>query len=288
MNNIIVVQLSNHRADQAFCDYLKTKNIQAWTEQKEMQFLILINDSDNEDFVCAELRDFLNNPSDRKYLDASWNEGSTETSVVTTSGNLSGGNTLNQFISRAGVMTKALVLMSVVITLVTSFGSNIDITKYLMIADPNPAVFSGELTEILSGEIWRLLTPIFLHFMTIHILFNMMWLWDLGGNVEKIQSSQFLLFFVVSIGIMSNLIQFYSTGPAFGGMSGVVYGLLGYTWIRSFKQTSGYTLPKSIVILMLALLVIGYSGLLGAIGNSAHLSGLILGMAYGFAWNQYE
>jgi len=97
-----------------------------------------------------------------------------------------------------------------------------------------------------------------------------------------------MLAFALSIGIMSNIIQYLSSGPAFGGMSGVVYGLLGYTWIRSLQVKSGYQLPKSIVILMLAWLALGYTGWIGPIGNEAHLSGLIFGMAYGFAWNQYE
>jgi len=124
--------------------------------------------------------------------------------------------------------------------------------------------------------------------MLIHILFNMMWLWDLGGLIEKRQSAQFLLFFVLSIGMMSNFIQYLSAGPAFGGMSGVVYGLLGYIWIRSRKVNSGYSIPTSVVMFMLAWLVLGFTGIIGAIGNAAHTSGLILGMAYGIAWNIYE
>jgi len=87
---------------------------------------------------------------------------------------------------------------------------------------------------------------------------------------------------------MSNVIQFLAAGPAFGGMSGVVYGLLGYTWIRSLKSNSGYLLHKGIVVMMIGWLILGYTGWIGPIGNAAHLSGLLLGMAYGFAWNQYE
>ena len=59
--------------------------------------------------------------------------------------------------------------------------------------------------------------------MVLHILFNMMWLWDLGGMIEKQQSSQFLIFFVISIGILSNIIQYLSSGPAFGGSEWAVF-----------------------------------------------------------------
>ena len=286
MQKIIIGQISNQRAAQAFCDFLKSREVNAWTEPDGVNFHLLISDPNAEDFACSELRDFLENPTDNKYLDASWNEGTTNQGFTTSVGSQPGSGGLRQFLSRAGMMTKGLVLTCTIVTLATSFGNNIELTKYLMIADIT--LYDGRLNDILSGQIWRLLTPVFLHFMTIHLLFNMMWLWDLGGSVEKNQSSGFLLFFVVSIGIMSNIVQYLGTGPAFGGMSGVVYGLLGYTWIRSMKPGSNYQLHKSIIVMMLAWLVLGFTGWIGPIGNEAHLSGLIFGMAYGFAWNQYE
>ena len=286
MDKLSIGQLNNQRAAQAFCDYLKTKNINAWIEPKDATYLIYIDNLSAEDYSCAELREFLTNPSDSKYLDASWNEGVTDLKIKKPLSNNEKSLHWKRFLSRSGIMTKLLVIISVGLTLITSFGDNMEITRHLLISDITQ--YKGSLIEVTEGELWRLVTPIFLHFMVIHILFNMMWLWDLGGTVERIQSKGFLLFFVISIGILSNLIQYYSNGPAFGGMSGVVYGLLGYTWIRSLNVRSGYQLPKSIIGLMLAWLVLGYTGLIGAIGNAAHLSGLILGMAYGFAWNQNE
>ncbi|MCP4413237.1 MAG: rhomboid family intramembrane serine protease, partial [Gammaproteobacteria bacterium] len=233
MLKIAIGHLNNQRAAQAFCDYLKSKGINAWNEGENNQYIVHISDKQAEDFASTELRDFLQAPSNKKYLDASWNEGDSNISIASFGTGQSSNNSFSQFLSRTGIMTRTLVLISILITLITNFGENIQITKYLLIADITH--YQGSLAEIFSGQIWRLLTPVFLHFMVIHILFNMMWLWDLGGLVEKRQSALFLLFFVVSIGIMSNVIQFLASGPAFGGMSGVVYGLLGYTWIRSQK-----------------------------------------------------
>ena len=284
MEEITIGRINNPRAAQAFSDYMRTQGIKVIYRQQEGLYHLFITDPDVEDLTCAELRDFLTNPDDPKYLDASWNEGTTNfrsaTSLLQTSSIWTG------FWSRAGVVTRTLVFISVLVTLLTVFGSNGEVTRWLTIADIY--TWNGSLSDIYSGQIWRLITPIFLHFMVLHILFNMMWLWDLGGMIEKKQSSAFLIFFVISIGILSNIIQYLSSGPAFGGMSGVVYGLLGYTWLRSLKPQSGYKLNNTIVVLMIIWLIMGFTGILGPIGNAAHLSGLILGVAYGLGWNLYE
>ena len=252
--------------------------------QEEGLYQLTIDDPEIEDFTCAELRDFLTNPDNPKYLDASWNEG--QANFVTPLSLDKSKPALRNFWLRSGPVSRSLVFISIMVTLVSFFGSNIEITRWLTIADV--LSWDGSLSEVYSGQVWRLVTPIFLHFMVIHILFNMMWLWDLGGAIENNQSSGFTLFFVISVGILSNVIQYLSHGPAFGGMSGVVYGLLGYIWMRSLKPASGYIMNRTILILMLIWLVMGFTGILGSIGNAAHLSGLMIGIAYGLGWNLYE
>ncbi|NNJ71772.1 MAG: rhomboid family intramembrane serine protease, partial [Enterobacterales bacterium] len=258
--------------------------INTWLEPEEAIWVIYINDESAEDYASAELRDFLSNPSDAKYLDASWNKGSTQTLVLEK--NDAPGIGLAGFWHRAGNVTRSFVLISIAITALTTFGTNVELTRWLTIADLY--TWQGQLSEISSGQLWRLVTPIFLHFMLLHILFNMMWLWDLGGEVEKKQGSLFLLFFILSIGILSNLVQYFSTGPAFGGMSGVVYALLGFVWMRSRKAGTGYHLNSGILGLMIVWLILGFTGIIGPIGNAAHLSGLLFGVAYGLGWNNYE
>ena len=82
------------------------------------------------------------------------------------------------------------------------------------------------------GQYWRLLTPVFIHFGWLHIAFNSLWMWELGGKLELRLGSAMLGLLVVITGTGSNIAQFLYTGPSlFGGMSGVVYGLLGYCWV---------------------------------------------------------
>ncbi|MCA9064287.1 MAG: rhomboid family intramembrane serine protease [Planctomycetaceae bacterium] len=131
-------------------------------------------------------------------------------------------------------------------------------------------------------EWWRLVSPVFIHLDVLHLLFNMMWVWQLAPAIEITRGSLRLLILTLVVAALSNLAQFYTTGPGFGGMSGVIFGLVGYAWMR------GFTLPeRGLVIRPLAMLwvilwlVLCSTGAMGAVANIAHVSGLVLGMIIG-------
>ena len=102
-------------------------------------------------------------------------------------------------------------------------------------------------------------------------------------GIERAQNRIQLALLVIAIGISSNLAQYAFDGPGFGGMSGVVYGLLGYIWMQGrFNPRFGISLRKPIVVWMLAWYVICLTGLVGSIANMAHTAGLALGIVWGF------
>ena len=137
------------------------------------------------------------------------------------------------------------------------------------------------LPEARGGEIWRLVTPIFLHFGFLHIFFNMLWLRDLGSMVEARQGSLYFLMLVLAFALISNLAQYFFAGGAFGGMSGVVYGLVGYIWIRGkLDPGSGLYLHPSTVTMMIIWFFVCMVGIMG-IANAAHAGGLLAGMGWG-------
>lgn len=181
-----------------------------------------------------------------------------------------------------GVLTYALIGICVVVAFYSKFGSNEDWVRQLFISDPGKTA-NGFLPDVLQhGEFWRLLTPVFLHFGWLHLLFNMMWLFQLGCMIEARQGPLHLLLLVVVTGVFSNLAQYLIGGPQFGGMSGVVYALAGYVWMRGkHDRASGLFLDQQSVTILLVWLVVCFTGFVGSVANFAHLAGLVSGMAIG-------
>jgi rhomboid protease GlpG len=177
-------------------------------------------------------------------------------------------------------LTVAIVLASVVLATASGLGRSLNVLAPFLIASPG----SRGLADVQAGEVWRLLTPIFIHYGVLHLVFNMMWLWDLGRLLEGRRGTGFFGGFVLVVGVASNLTQYLVVGSAyFGGMSGVVYGLLGYFWMQGkYNPRFGYVLHKQIVAMMLIWYVLCWTGLLGPIANWAHTAGLAIGIAWGF------
>lgn len=152
-------------------------------------------------------------------------------------------------------------------------------------------VFGGRaLFTLPAGEYWRFFTPIFLHFGWLHFVFNSLMLWELGKRVESLQGSVRMIGIVMVMGLGSNIAQsMYAGANVFGGMSGVIYGLLGYGWVWS-ALCPQYSLgiPRALLIFMLVSMVLfmfGAASLLniGAVANAAHLGGLVMGLILGAA-----
>tara|TARA_B100000768_G_C10964480_1_gene243118 strand:- start:55 stop:378 length:324 start_codon:yes stop_codon:yes gene_type:complete len=87
--------------------------------------------------------------------------------------------------------------------------------------------------------------------------------------------------------LSGNVAQAWQQASLFGGLSGVIYGLLGYIWVIDRFNEPRYHLPQSILIFMLLWLLLGVTGLFsvvgfGSIANMAHLGGLVAGVGWGF------
>jgi len=185
-----------------------------------------------------------------------------------------------------GPLTFTMIIACVLIALYSKVGVH-EWVRSLYISD-QINMFRRDLPEVMHGQIWRLFTPIFMHADIakdpLHLIFNMMWLYQLGSMIEARQNSLFLLLFVAVSAALSNLGQYFHSGPAFHGMSGVVYALAGYIWIRGkYNPSSGLYLSRQNVVILLIWLFVCYTGWVGPVANTAHAVGLVVGMIWGGA-----
>ena len=217
-------------------------------------------------------------------------------------------------------VTFGLIGISVVVFLAMEFGgdytkrlhSDLSIASFVIRGDSG---YWQGLSDIRNGQIWRLVTPIFMHGGSragttdaffgnlLHLVFNMAWIWLLGAAIETIRGHFRLLFLVLVTAVASNLLEYwfnvgfsfdmengfvndsgYDPNPFFLGMSGVVFGLFGFVWMRArLIPRSGFAMPRDTVVWLLIWLVVCTTGLVGPIANVAHGSGLLAGMILGAA-----
>jgi membrane associated rhomboid family serine protease len=170
-------------------------------------------------------------------------------------------------------LTVGLIALSLITAVLTGLGNQRELVVPFLL----------NWHELFQGQLWRLITPIFLHFGLLHLLFNMMWLWELGRVIEWRFGWPKLLLLVLVAGMISNLAELAWSGPLFGGMSGVVYALLTYLWMQGrFNPWSGLYVPQPILAMMLAWFFLCWTGLLGPVANMAHTGGLVIGAVWGY------
>ncbi len=176
---------------------------------------------------------------------------------------------------RATPATAVLLGLAGFVALATELGRNA-FTLQFYILDPR----TGDTAP------WRWLTPALLHFGWMHLVFNGLWMFIVGRLIEWRSLGVWLALVLVSA-LGGNLAELALGNWRFGGLSGVVYGLLGYVWIWDRIRRDTYAVPPAYLGISLFFLLLGLSGLDGLIGvnmaNGAHLGGLISGLAFGAA-----
>ena len=151
-----------------------------------------------------------------------------------------------------------------------------------------PVLDSSGLLPLLASidspvAILRSLSPMLLHFGELHLVFNMMWLWYFGRQLESAQPRWLFIVLILFCSFVGNTAQYLTSGyNNFGGMSGVVYGLVGYTWIvHSFMPRSNLLINnKMFVVFVIALVAMEFVAS-SLIASAAHLGGLVAGLVAG-------
>ncbi|MDB1122684.1 rhomboid family intramembrane serine protease GlpG [Vibrio algarum] len=263
---IKLITINNPRTAQAFIDYMASRKIELdMMPEGGGQFAIwLKNDADKLE-AESELSHFLAAPNDGKYQAASWDLADSRTRKF----KYHTPSILGMVKAKAGPLT--LLIMSVSIGLFILF--------QIGFGDSVFSVTHFPAQEGQQWQIWRWVSHALIHFSVAHIAFNLLWWWQLGGDIEKRLGSVKLLQIFIFSSALSGAGQYWVEGANFGGLSGVVYALMGYSWLLGvISPQKGVSLPKPIVIFMLIWLVLGFIQPYMAIANTAHLVGLGAGL----------
>lgn len=138
---------------------------------------------------------------------------------------------------------------------------------------------------VLGGEIWRLISGMFLHGGIEHLLMNMLSLFIVGRSVEMLfsQTSYLIIYFIS--GFVGSLASIYFHIDSVGvGASGAIFGLFGaltgFVLVhRKRMQEQFMEFMKSFGLLLLLNLGIGLA--FPTVDLSAHIGGLIAGIIGG-------
>jgi GlpG protein len=279
----LIGHLKNEDSARTFSGYLASLDIRNLIEADPEGWAVWIHSEDQVEPGQQALAAFERNPADKKYQSAS--QAALAKEAVRQREEAKAAKRFHDrdriwVKSYLAPLTLSLIGACVVVTLVIGFYPTFYDFHWLAIDD----LKFGFLTEIKAGQVWRLITPVFVHLSPLHLIFNMVWLRDLGGMIETRQGMFKLALLVVVTGVASCLGQYIVDGPNFGGMSGVIYGLFAYIWLRSqCDPASGLGLMSSTVWIMIIWYFICLSGYVGPVANTAHTVGLVVGILWGAA-----
>lgn len=301
--------LPNADAARTLADHLLTLKIDTHLEKQPEGWAVWVRDEDHLPRARQELDEFTRNPNDPRYGTAlqvaddlrqrkHQEERDYQRRQERFNRRMRGPVASQRW-------TVGLIVVCILVSLVSSGGNDRKIVRALSISPyrytENVIEWQG-MTPIMEGQVWRLVTPIFLHFGIWHLFFDMYVLYYLGGAVEQRRGPLRFLLLVLVIAVISNLVQYYFAHPVmdgpelkwihlpnFGGMSGVNYGLFGYIWMKvRFQPELGFRLDPSIFLFLMICLVLGLTPILpflfsSGVANGCHIGGLLCGMFLGYA-----
>lgn len=306
-----IATLADEETARKFADYLLTQKIESSVLDDPAGFAVWVCDEDKVERARQELAEFTRDPAHPRYGEAVGQaqalrkrEAREEKAYTRRQRHIEKEMAHAGTVARQPV-TLLLLVASVTLTLLTNFGKqpHSELLANLFIA---PAVVEDGsfywypglgLEPILHGQVWRLVTPIFLHLNPLHLAFNMLMLLSLGGAVESAAGKWKYLLLVLVLAVSSNVAEYYMSfslaqqpwfslvpSPFFGGMSGVLYGLFGFAWMKSrYEPEYGLRMSSQNVTIMLVWLVVCLVGAVGPVANVAHIAGMLAGMLLGYA-----
>jgi GlpG protein len=306
-------QINNRKSAEQFVAYLMTQGIAIQVEPMQEgsdQWELWVRDEDRVKEAMAYLQEFESDPGNTKYSQAVreaqsvLQDKSKQRKEVAQNVRRVQYRSPNAMDKRIPPFTMTLLVLSILISIANNFGrpgpSNEigqSIKRQLLFVDgqrffnPSDPFFSDAKYPIESWQLWRLITPIFVHLEPLHLVMNMIGLVVLGRVCERWIGTPKYALFVLVAAVLPNALQGlmptqWHGNPLFGGMSGVVYALFGLVWIRSLINPNlGIYVPGIFILIAVVPIIIGLSGIAPnwKLADLCHLGGLLVGAATAFS-----
>ena len=142
--------------------------------------------------------------------------------------------------------------------------------------------------EIRQGQLWRIVTPLFVHGNLWHLVFNMFALYTLAGIVEQHGNWKILAGVLFLSGAIPNLviplIPITWGGTPYGiGISGSIFGLIGFMWaVQKINPRSPYPFQMQWFYMAIGILVFGILVPNLNLDNWGHGLGLLIGIGVAY------
>jgi membrane associated rhomboid family serine protease len=176
------------------------------------------------------------------------------------------------------VLTRLLVAINVIVYL---------FERFVWGLDPNSLAAHGGLVGAnvqLYHEWWRIFTSAFLHGSDLHLIFNMIALWQVGTFVELIYGTprMAIIYFLAALG-GGVAVTYLSPNVVTIGASGAIFGLFGALAVAGFRlgPRGRSIMQQTTGIIVINLAISFFPG--SNISVADHIGGLIVGTLCGLA-----
>lgn len=255
-----------------FVDYLASIGIKAKAKESMTgRCTVFVTNSFDMSRAKREVLKYANSPFDAKFTQASWNKGKT----IRREKRLNEGMLFPLFFDISSITT--LVEIICIAVYVLSLIDDSLVIQYLALGKAE--IFSS-ITDY-----YKLLTPTFVHFSFIHIAFNLVMFEAMARPIERTFGKVKFFSLFISVALLSNVVQYCfmtDMNGYFGGLSGVVYGVIGYSGVLSRRKDlpPSFNIPPG--LLTVSVIFIFISFFMGGIANLCHIGGLVVGMLWGY------
>jgi membrane associated rhomboid family serine protease len=194
-------------------------------------------------------------------------------------------------VGRAGYVTRALIGINAIFFIISAIvggpraiagaggflglmGEGTPLTRWGSVLGYAPYVLGGEPHGIAAGEWYRLITAMFLHYGVLHLLLNMVLLWQLGRYLEdKLGPLRFAALYLLA-GLGGNVAAYIFTAPnaPTAGASTAIFGLV--LAIIVINRRLRLDITQLIPLLVINLL---FTFSVPNVSVPGHLGGLVLG-----------